>query len=373
MKRRCWQIASGAEGRNYAWLFLKHDLMFLGPGRYGKYDETTYNRVVERGHFTAQKIGTVRSFREDVRPGDIILLREGYHVTAVGLAAEEDESDGYLHDQSFDDVYGWDLQHTRRVCWQPELTADLKDIQAGTKGLFSSRTSITTFSRVNDPKIRNPVEPLLSRCDMRPLKPRPDDIPPPLQADELGQKLFSRGLANDAVDSVLRTIERQKRLLAWYGAYGKQSARPNEHEVVAHMVLPLLLAMGWSEQLLAVEWKKVDLAAFSGTPTTAERCVMVCEAKQMRHGLQKKVWDQAIGYIKKHRLTGCRKVLLTQGVRFYLFGRDQKKWPAQAQPGGYINLGLIREKHIAPTNTNAVATLMALTPAGVERAVGSGP
>ncbi len=67
--------------------------------------------------------------------------------------------------------------------------------------------------------------------------------------------------------------------LGWYREYGHASARPDEHEVVAHMVLPLLLALGWSEQLLAVEWHKVDLAGFWGTPTIPENCVLMCEAK----------------------------------------------------------------------------------------------
>src|SRR5256885_6463148 len=45
----------------------------------------------------------------------------------------------------------------------------------------------------------------------------------------------------------------RSRLLSWYAQFGGDSGRPTEHEVVAHMVLPLLLALGWSEQLVAVE------------------------------------------------------------------------------------------------------------------------
>ena len=55
---------------------------------------------------------------------------------------------------------------------------------------------------------------------------------------------------------------------------------------MAHIILPLLLALGWSEQLLAVEWQKIDLAAFGSTPTTAKTCVLVCEAEGLGHGLQ---------------------------------------------------------------------------------------
>lgn len=61
-------------------------------------------------------------------------------------------------------------------------------------------------------------------------------------------------------------IQCQRRLLEWYRLHGEASERPDEHEVVAHMILLPLLALGWSEQLLEVEWKKVDLSGFPPRP-----------------------------------------------------------------------------------------------------------
>ena len=89
-------------------------------------------------------------------------------------------------------------------------------------------------------------------------------------------------------------------------------------------------------------------------------------AKRMRHGLQG-VWEQAVGYVQKLGLSDCRKTLLTQGARFYLYERFGDDWPDQPSPVGYVNLESIRENHIAPAGTNAIDTLMALTPAGVQR------
>lgn len=130
------------------------------------------------------------------------------------------------------------------------------------------------------------------------------------------------------------------------------------------MILPLLLALGWSEQLLAVEWKRIDLAGFCGTPTDISNCVLVCEAKAMGHGLQD-VFDQAEESVRRCRLTRCEKVLVTDGARFYLYERAGDKW--SNEPVGYLNVHLIRTKHLAPANTNAVDTIVALTPAGVAR------
>jgi hypothetical protein len=182
----------------------------------------------------------------------------------------------------------------------------------------------------------------------------------------VGQHLFTRGVSNDAVDKVIRSIEHQRRLLAWYESMGKQSSRPSEHEVVAHTVLPLLLALGWSEQLLAIEWKKIDLAAFWRTPTQAEDCVMVCEAKTRYHGLQD-VKDQAFGYVEKMQLLGCRTVLLTDGGRFYLYCRDGADGSWSDQAVGYLNVEKIRTNHLAPPGTDAIDALVALTPAAACR------
>ncbi|MDZ4779859.1 MAG: hypothetical protein SGJ19_06380 [Planctomycetia bacterium] len=67
--------------------------------------------------------------------------------------------------------------------------------------------------------------------------------------------------------------------MKWYRSSGLATNRPSEHEIVAQVILPLMIALGWSEQLLAVEWHKIDLAVFRGTPTDAEHCELVCEAK----------------------------------------------------------------------------------------------
>jgi hypothetical protein len=48
------------------------------------------------------------NFTNFVKPGDKILLRKGYKVIAIG-AVDKDLGDSF--DKTYDDVYGWDLQH----------------------------------------------------------------------------------------------------------------------------------------------------------------------------------------------------------------------------------------------------------------------
>ena len=356
-----WQIAAGASGRFYTDLFLKHDIMFMGPGYYGPFSWDTYGPVVQKGWESGGIINQIASFHDNVQPGDIVLMRNGHCVRAIGIVHDSP----YEWSATFDDVYGWGLEHTRRVIWQEQFADDLEKLQRSSP-LFSSRKQIPTFTRVHDVAILNPLHSLLSQFADRKLKPLPLAPPPTLTPEELGQQLFAKGVANDAVDKVLSAITRQRRLLEWYRQFGWDSGRPTEHEVVAHMILPLLLALGWSEQLLAVEWRKIDLAAFWATPTTPEHCILVCEAKSSGHGLQD-VRDQAFNYISTFELKECRKVLLTEGGRFYLYQRTKGRWNEDASAVGYLNIDKIRTNHLAPPGTSAVDTIVALTPTGAVR------
>lgn len=356
-----WQIAAGESGRFYSDIFLNHDVMFLGPGRFGPYEAEIYRQAAQSGEAGTGIISSIASFHDDLQPGEIVLMREGHFVKAIGVIADAE----YSWVECFDDVYGWDLQHTRRVIWQDHLGQDLTAMQTN-GAIFGNRKQIPTFTRVNDESILDPLRPLFPTFKTRELRPWPSPLPAPMTLDDMGEQLFAKGVANDSVVKVIAAIERQRRLLGWYRRFGDDSARPTEHEVVAHTVLPLLMALGWSEQLLAVEWKKVDLAAFWGTPTTEEKCVLVCEAKTRRHGLQG-VREQAFDYVTNLKLGGCRKVLLTDGGRFYLYARKSADAPWSDAAVGYLNVEKIRTNHIAPPGTNAIDTMISLTPAAAGR------
>ena len=113
-----------------------------------------------------------------------------------------------------------------------------------------------------------------------------------------------------------------------------------------------------------MEWQRIDLAAFDSTPTAERNCVLVCEAKRGGSGMQQ-VWQQALGYVESLKLTACRKILVTEGSRFYLYARNGKQWPES--PTGYFNVEKLRERHVAPANTSAVETIVALTPMNLMR------
>lgn len=138
---RVWQIAAGEAGRKYADLFLAHDVMFCGPGRFGPYSDAVYGDLHARGLISTSKLSQVKQFATTVRTGDVVLLRSGYRVDAIGVVHD----DGYQYSVIFDDVFGWDLEHSCRVVWQHELAAELGQIQAE-RELFNARKQIPAFT-----------------------------------------------------------------------------------------------------------------------------------------------------------------------------------------------------------------------------------
>jgi len=354
MSHHVWQIACGEQGRRYDHLFLNHDVMFLGPGDFGAYAEEHYE-CNDNFHRTGIKRTEVKRFACEPKPGDTVLLRAGYVVVAIGRIPSGEHE--YSWNETFDDVYGWDLQHSRRVRWTHSVAEELAHIQAE-QPLFARRRQIPTFTKVDDSQILDPVRQLLIAEDDRPLMALPQTPPRPLKLEQFCDALFARGLSYEAIGRLRRTLEKQRSLLEWYGQ-SHSSNRPNEMEIVAHVILPLLIALGWSEQLLAIEWHHVDLAMFSGTPTDSERCRMICEAKGMGRGLEDVV-HQAQGYCAKRHLVNCKRIIVADGGRFYLYDRSENDWPSQ--PSGYLNVKRLRTSHLCPEGTNAVETLMKLTP-----------
>lgn len=342
-----WHVSAGKSGRDYSDIFLEHDVMFIGPGDGGPYPTNAY-----------EGIGSLRRFHDKVDPGDIVLMRRGADVIAIGVT----HAAGYQHLSAFDDIYGWQLQHTRRVVWQ---------VLAKPLPLFASRPRMSRFGRVKNPTPE--LVELARECKERELLPLPDAPSAILSPRDLLPELTAAGLTNAA--EVCKVLEDHQKLLWWY--HQNAETRPNEHEVVAYLVVPLLRALGWSETQLAIEWTvgkkavkslrsvgrlgRADLAAFDAPSRAPERCVMLCEAKALSSGLGDTL-PQPVHYADK--LPNCRRILTTQGSRFGIYLRlPDGSWPTR--PDHYLNVARLRTQHAFPRGTNAVAALLALTPASV--------
>lgn len=340
-----WQVASGAEGRNYAHLCSSHDVMLIGPGDRGEYHRAAY---------ADEPMGPqIRSFVEGPRPGDIVLLRKGHAVVNVGKIPPAEQG-GYGWNDAFADVLGWPLQHTRRVIWDDAALALLPEPHQ----IFANYKQQKTFTAVHEPRFAPVIPSLREAIPDRPLAHLPA-VGRALTLDEVGLNLFEAGLSNDSVEKVIEAIERTRRLIRWYRS-DQSGSRPSEMETVAHIIVPLLLALGWSEQLVGLEWNKVDLVLFDRTPTTGENCVVICEAKRPGRGLDE-VLAQARNYVHRLGLVRCRRILLTDGERILIYNRAGSEWPGS--PDGYVNLSMIRTHHLLPPGRSAIAAIMDMMPA----------
>ena len=99
------------QGHYYGDLFLQYGVALIGPGIGGAFPDFVIPDFAGPGAAII-----VEKFATGPDIGDIILLRPGTlrHIHAVGIVA----SDYQFLDQ-FGNVYGWDLQHARRVRWKP--------------------------------------------------------------------------------------------------------------------------------------------------------------------------------------------------------------------------------------------------------------
>jgi len=351
---KLWQIACGDTGRDYGELFLRYDIMLIGPGNPGPYEKERYK-------------GIIRSSREQLqwfvkRPeaGDLVLLRKGHRVTAVGRLPDVEE--GYAYREVFDDVLGWNLQHTRRVVWSSRAAAVLDDQQP----VFDNYKQQRSFHRVRESRLTDRIPELDEAIESR----MPKDLDTllderdkfrELNTEELGIELFDAGLSMDSVERVLASIQRSRRLHSWYGTDACPK-RPTEMETVAHVIIPLMTSLGWSEQLLGVEWHKIDLAVFDRTPTDATNCVMIVEAKSLGTGLGR-VFEQAKKYVVSRELSKCRKIVCTDGSVLLVYRLEDGNWVDK--PSGYVNLGKIRKDHVYPEGISGVETLIELMPSRV--------
>lgn len=244
-----WQVSGGPANRSYANIFLRHGVALIGPGDAGPWQPGRPDDEFD-GSF-------VRRFAVDVQPGDVVLLRMGNSaICAVGLVAG-----AYAYLPQFDDVNGWDLQHGRQVRWfsLPEAY----DFGAPVFGGSATRFGQVAHPAVVDYALRFVQSPPTSWQHAR-LPALPPEQPPLLEVP-----LPLQGLVAQVRDLADLYWDRR--------TFGDH---PAEDEMLVHYVVPLLQALGWPVERIAVKWRFIDVSVFRSLPRTPENCHLVIEAKR---------------------------------------------------------------------------------------------
>jgi hypothetical protein len=317
MNKTYWQIAAGSAGRNYIDAFIKFGMAFVGGD---------------------VQIATM----QEVKKGDVVAIKNGmYQIVAAGEVVEREGKATGCEDKSWlRDFDGWDLPAYCYVDWH------VPDKPMTTDGLTRA-----TIQKLHQDKHKKIVDDLLllpiHSCDPEPAETNL------ITDDRLLDYLIAEGLRTSSADELTNTLRRIRLLAHYY--YSKcwwEDIR--EHETRTFLVIPLLLALGWSEQQLKIELPcskgKVDIACFSGAyKRKSEECVLIVETKDFSSGLNYAP-DQAHRYAEE--FPSCKGVLVTNGYCYKAYvRRDDGSF--STTPSAYLNLLHPRNKYpLDPTNVD---------------------
>ena len=277
-----WQVSAGPLDRSYVNQFIKYGVALVGPGDMGPWRPGRYdNRFIQR-------------FASELQEGDVILLRTGASVIeAVGIVASE-----YQYLSQFDDVNGLDLQHGRRVRW-----CKLPDPQTFDEQVFGAnppRVSMVQSENLIDYANRFVLSPPMDwQSSMLPSLPPEEpalETPPP---------------------ELLELIAHVHDLVDLYENHRSFGELPRESEMVVHYVVPLLRALGWPVEKIAVEWRNIDVSVFAQLPRAPKNCHYLIEAKRLGAGVEGAL-KQAVRYAKS--LNEYCDVVVTDGIRYRMYG-----------------------------------------------------
>lgn len=309
-----WQVAAGDGNRDYSEVFLNFGVILSGPGDRGRYDGT-------KEPYAAWPF--IRAMAEEVADGDFVALKrphgQRWEILAVGKV-----HGGYEWLENFEFVEGWDLQHARRVKWRvPQEPVFIEGLRRG------------TLARVNAPIVQERIGRLWDEGVERSAVACPP-VPPPLNDEELISGLLDDGLQVGDAETVAATLRRVRRLAGWYLRCGRDNS---EHETRTFLVVPLLLALGWSEQRIKVEWNSLDVALFKQPYEGSSQPSVIVETKRLGEGLGG-AERQVLAYAKEH--PSCEALVVTDGIGYKLLKKAGEVW----KHAGTLNLCRPRRHHL---------------------------
>jgi len=300
-----WQQASGNKNRDYAQLCLDWDVVLNGPGYAGKWPECI-DLLKKDKACSERKLTDVRRFCSTINSGDIIVLRSGTNsVRGVGRVIGE-----YAWMDSFSDVDGWDLQHVRRVqwLWKGDQHFDTYDLKLGDTTQKLTSQPVKEWLRNLD--ISDPVNP-------QELQELPEANGRNVTQQEIAEYLFEKGVSSNSIECLMQEFGELLRIAKWYSG----NAHPSEFETEAYLIIPILRALGWTPQKMAIEWHHVDIALFDNLPRKDENLSVVVEAKKKGNSCLT-AQSQAQGYAQSRE--SCKRLFVSDGLRYGIYVKDEE-------------------------------------------------
>ncbi len=332
MKTRIfWQHAAGDTNRNYVDICLKWDVTINGPGDAGHWPDCITQ--LEADEWSSNRIADLRGFVEEMQDGDVVVLKIGTsNVYGIGVIQGK-----YAYNEHFSDVDGWDLQHVRRVKWLWKYWDSDKPksfpaftLKRGTTKKLTSNAVLAWIETLN-----------LNFDTTEELAPLPKKVEKPIGFDAVSEFLFGKGVSDAAIENLNNEINSLIRIANWYQ---RQKGKPtdenkvSEHETIAYLAIPLLRALGWTPQKMAIEWRRIDIALFSQLPRADDNLSIVVEAKRIGQSCLSAA-PQARAYAEGK--PNCRRLIVTDGLRYGVYLKNENGFILHA----YFNLAKLRNSY----------------------------
>jgi hypothetical protein len=240
--------------------------------------------------------------------------------------------DKYKWDDSFGDIDGWDLQHVRRVKWlwtnlvSPQIFNPHSVKWGDTTQKLTKSGEVWEWLKnleINESNFTSDLPQLPSYWNFK------------TSIKEVAEYLYSKGVAGNSINHLLSEFDELVRIAKWYG---QSSTFPSESETIAYLVAPLLRALGWSPQRMAIEWNKVDIALFTGLPRKEDNLSIVVECKQMNFSCLTAL-SQAERYAESRPY--CGRLIVTDGIRYGVFLKRGNTFYLNS----YLNLSRLRSEY----------------------------
>ena len=311
-----------------------------GPGYAGPWPECV--KKLKQDGRSKKKLSDIKRFSLDIKDGDIVVLREGTD-TVIGVGEVKGD---YTWNDCFGDVDGWNLQHVRRVNWY-ELDSELPK-KFPTYTLKQGDTTQTLTSEL----VIEWIESLGCSFDRSIQYPSIlDAAQNDVEFEDVSNFLFDCGVSSNSIDVLSKEIDELIRIARWY----KDNDNPSEFETVAYLAVPLLRALGWTPQKMAIEWNNVDIALFDNLPRSAKNLSVVVEAKKKGKSCLS-AFSQAESYaLGKNK---CKRLIVTDGLRYGVYIKNNDKFNLHA----YFNITRMKDSYSIFNCAGIKEGLRAMTP-----------
>ena len=197
-----------------------------------------------------------------------------------------------------------------------------------------------TIQQVGRPDLRQIGDEIISSAAVPTICPEPQKVDG-LNDDEMLEFLIEEGLRPSTADELTITLKRI-RLLAnhYYRARDFDWQDIREHETRTFLIVPFLLALGWSEQQIKIELAviggRVDIACFSRSyRKNNTECVLLLESKGFSQGLDY-AHQQGKNYAAE--FSNCQVVVASNGYCYKAYGRKTTETGFEEHPSAYLNL-----------------------------------